>query len=46
MCYVPQRAFNNFITLESTVLAHNRYGLSVRVILKTKDLLEGDVCIL
>ena len=41
MWYAPQRAF---LTLESTQ-AHNRSGLSV-FILKRKDLLEGDVCIL
>ena len=41
MWYAPQRAF---LTLESTQ-AHYRSGLSV-FILKRKDLLEGDVCIL
>ena len=41
MWYAPQRAFS---TLESTQ-AQNRSGLSV-FILKRKDLLEGDVCIL
>ena len=41
MWYAPQRVF---LTLESTQ-AHNRSGLSV-FILKSKDLLEGDVCIL
>ena len=40
MWYAPQRAF---LTLESTQV-HNRSGLSV-IILKRKDLLEGDVCI-